>query len=385
MNNSEQIREVVAAAELAAGAGDYRLAERHLRNVVAMQEAAYGPAHPDLANTLNNLGVACERLGKLDDAEAAYRRACAVALQAFPAGDPVVVRSAENLRDFCAARGRPLDPHELAEPAPAPGAASPPHESHKTEAPAVATPTPMVAVAPVRAEPQAVPAPVRTPGPAPAAAHVAPRSADRSTVPFVVVALVVAAVAIWWWMGRSGSESDAMSTTAPATSAAPAESAGSPAVAATEPAETGANEPEAPAPPATSVAGPVEESMPTPAVAEPSEADPPVGASDMVAAAAVCQSFRPTGAEWLCDPVAGTTTPGRALVYYTRVRSPRPMTIEHRWYRGETLVQRVELAIGANSGAGYRTYSRQSAGSGVWRVELRAGGMRLHEARFTVR
>lgn len=82
----------------------------------------------------------------------------------------------------------------------------------------------------------------------------------------------------------------------------------------------------------------------------------------------------------------GATADAGVLVFYTRIRSPRGTTVEHRWYRGDTVVQSVRLRIGANSGAGYRTYSRNTVGSGAWRVELRASdGTLLHEARFTVR
>ena len=63
------------AAEQAASAGEYAAAEQSLRLAVELQEAKAGPMDPDLANTLNNLGVVCERLGKAVDAEQCYRRA----------------------------------------------------------------------------------------------------------------------------------------------------------------------------------------------------------------------------------------------------------------------------------------------------------------------
>ena len=44
-----------------------------------------GPNHPDLANTLNNLGVICEMTDKPADAEASYRRAHAIAKTRLPA------------------------------------------------------------------------------------------------------------------------------------------------------------------------------------------------------------------------------------------------------------------------------------------------------------
>jgi len=73
-------------------------------------------------------------------------------------------------------------------------------------------------------------------------------------------------------------------------------------------------------------------------------------------------------------------------VFYTRVRSPRGGVIVHRWYRGDTLRQSVQLKIAANAKEGYRTYSRQTVDRGAWRVEIRsAAGDLLHEQRLAVR
>jgi hypothetical protein len=59
----------------------------------------------------------------------------------------------------------------------------------------------------------------------------------------------------------------------------------------------------------------------------------------------------------------------------------------HRWYEGDRLRQTVTLKVAANSGAGYRTYSRQTVDAGSeWRVEARSSdGAVLHETRFVVR
>jgi len=52
------------------------------------------------------------------------------------------------------------------------------------------------------------------------------------------------------------------------------------------------------------------------------------------------------------------------------------------------LLRSVNLRIGANPGAGYRTYSRNTVIAerrGDWTVELRnAEGALLHEERFTI-
>ena len=66
---------MIAAAEEAAAAGNYPSAESLLREAARLQENSLGPLHPDLANTLNNLGVVCEITGKTVDAEQFFRRA----------------------------------------------------------------------------------------------------------------------------------------------------------------------------------------------------------------------------------------------------------------------------------------------------------------------
>src|SRR5690349_4868473 len=97
------------AAERAAQGGDFATAARLLGEAARAQEAALGPNHLDLANTLNNLAVAHERCGQLDAAEREYRRAHAIAARMLPAGDPLFTTSAQNLREFCEANGRPVD------------------------------------------------------------------------------------------------------------------------------------------------------------------------------------------------------------------------------------------------------------------------------------
>jgi len=61
--------------------------------------------------------------------------------------------------------------------------------------------------------------------------------------------------------------------------------------------------------------------------------------------------------------------------------------VVHRWYRGDTLRQSVNLTIRATATEGYRTYSRQTVDAGAdWHVEVRsAEGTLLHERRFVVR
>jgi hypothetical protein len=107
-----------------------------------------------------------------------------------------------------------------------------------------------------------------------------------------------------------------------------------------------------------------------------------------VVTATVCRDFSTAGGgEWRCTPVTDTTA-GGPLVFYTRVKALEPTTVEHRWYQGDRLVQRVGLRVLANTGAGYRTFSRQTVSpdrAGSWRVELRsADDALLSERSFVV-
>src|SRR5690242_7007482 len=107
-----------ADAERAAAAGDFVSAARHLRALLARQESERGPTDPDLANTLNTLGVVSERTGDVAEAERCYRRAYAIVSAALPVDHPLVATSRENLTSFCDAQGIPLEP--AAPPAPSP-------------------------------------------------------------------------------------------------------------------------------------------------------------------------------------------------------------------------------------------------------------------------
>jgi hypothetical protein len=109
MAETRELRTVLEAAEDAAAAGDYASAEHHLRDAVLLQEARLGPLHPELAKTLNNLGVACEITDKPSDAEVCYRRAYAIATEVLAPDHPFIATSRENLRDFCEARGKPVE------------------------------------------------------------------------------------------------------------------------------------------------------------------------------------------------------------------------------------------------------------------------------------
>src|SRR5688572_28270321 len=99
---------IIEAAQQAAAAGDYPEAERLLRKAAAIQELSLGSLHPDLASTLNNLALVCERTNKFDEAERGYRRAHAIAVASLSPGHPFIGTSLENLVDFCAAHEIPI-------------------------------------------------------------------------------------------------------------------------------------------------------------------------------------------------------------------------------------------------------------------------------------
>lgn len=354
---------VVDQAEQAARAGDFARAEERLREALGLQEASLGVDHPSLASTLNNLAVVSETLGRFDDAERFYRRAYAIASVALPPSDPLVATSRDNLKDFCAARDLTVEDWpglDQVDVAPAP----------------VPRPTPAPSATPVP------PAP-RPPATAPAvAAPPRPRWAFGAVAALALGAIVTAV----FWRGAA----PAPPPPAGATVAAPAQAPVPPARVDTpaepappaDPPVTAAKVPDAaPArPPAASA--PAAPRAASEGAAAPS---PAARVDDVrVVVADVCASLTTRGA-WRCERLAAAPAPGRAS-FYTRIASPRPLRVEHRWYQGAALRQRVTLSVGASPSEGYRTFSRQTLTAGAWRVELRAAdGTVLHEAAFDVR
>ena len=319
---------MLEAAERAASGGDLVSAEELLRRAARLQESQLGPLHPDLANTLNNLAIVTEKTGRLSEAEAFYRRASAIAFAALPSDHPMVAASRQNLEDFCRARGLPIE-----------------------------VPTPVMVSAP-----QTMPAPAPPP-------H---RKRWASLASMVVGGIVlVAGMALVWRL------------VSPRETPAP--------ISASEAAPPPAVEP-VPSPPAAPPAAPAPvERPPQPTAAPPGDDPagrrlvPSVDAVTLVTAE-LCQSFATSGDRWRCDP-AGEAVSRGSLVLYTRVRSPRDAEVIHQWYRGDALRQATRLATRTNATEGYRTYSRQTVGSGEdWRVEVRSSnGDLLYEQRFVVR
>ena len=327
MADPSGIQVLVDAAEHAASVGDWPSAEERLRRVAAVQTEQLGPGHTDLAYTLNNLGVVCERTGKPDEAEQFYGRAYAIAAAALPSDDPLVVTSGQNFRELSASRAKLLDLTPSAPP-----------------------PTPPI-------EPR-----VESERPSSTTVDVPFRSHSSTTGIAVIVGIAIAAFIGWYfWSGSDESVDSAESQEVVETEA---QAVPTPVVAATPAAES-------PSITESRAAVPL----------KPRAASAPVS----VVVAELCSALSTT--DWRCAPASPTTAPG-SLYFYTRLQSPLPATVEHRWYYEERLVQTVRLDISANQGPGYRTYSRQTISAeraGNWRVELRSqDGRALHEERFVV-
>jgi hypothetical protein len=333
MPEPREARSIIEDAEQAAAAGNYASAEHLLLEAAALQEQTLGPHHPDLANTLNNLGVVCEMTDNPIDAEHYFRRAHAIATATLAPDHPFVATSSKNLHDFCAARGRPV---ELPPSPPAVAAwleAAAPRETPRGES--------------SRSAKQDV---------APIPRKRFPRPLALGALSAGAVLIVILTMARPW---SSPVEETTSTTTAPAREA--------PAPTPTAPTAT--------APPAKPLAPP----QPTAKRAEPTRSEAPT-----VATAQLCTALR----AWRCEAANSQNPPG-PMFFYTQIKSATATTIEHRWYRDDRLYRAVQLRIEANPGAGYRTYSRNTISSeraGDWRVELRtADGTVLHEERFTVR
>jgi len=349
MSDTREVRSVVNAAEQAAAAGDYASAEQLLHTAAKLQEASLGPLHPDLANTLNNLGIVCEITEKPDEAERYFRRAYAIATTALEPDHPFVATSRKNLEDFCRTRGIAVDAP------PAPPAIS--VETDALPSPLVVPIEPDAPVASPAIVADHVAPPIRLDLPIERLAHEESRPVSSSTwsrpiavVALVAGALVVALVATAIWRDESG------------------------------PADV-------PKEVATRASPPIVKPTPVSPAAKSRAATGAATKPPVVAAARLCKALS-TGGDWRCVPPSAPVDPG-SLFFYSRVKSLTDTTVQHRWYHGGRLLRTVELRIRANPIDGYRTYSRNtvnSQGSADWRVELRSkDGAVLHEERFVVR
>jgi hypothetical protein len=348
MPEPREARTIIENAEQAAAAGNYSSAEELLREAAALQEKTLGPHHPDLANTLNNLGIVCEITDNPIDAEHYFRRAYAIATATLAPDHPFVVTSRKNLHDFCATRGRPVE----LRPSPPGVAVWLEARGHSPALPGESSPSPKQVVTPI------------------------PRK--KSLRPLALGALggglllIVILTMTRPWGSRAEETgpppataiAPARETSAPSSTPPPVEPSARPQLTMPQPTEPQPTRSDAVAVTANARKRPAE--MPT------------------VVMAQLCTTLR----VWRCEAADSQVPPG-PMFFYTQVKSATDTTIEHRWYQGERLRQAVQLRIQANPGAGYRTYSRNTVSSepvGEWRVELRsADGAVLHEVRFTVR
>src|SRR4030095_2540114 len=101
MPEPRDARSIIEKAEQAAAAGNYASAEDFLGEAATLQEQTLAPHHPDLANTLNNLGVVCELTDNPIDAEHYFRRAYTIATETLAPDHPFVVTTSQNTAHFC--------------------------------------------------------------------------------------------------------------------------------------------------------------------------------------------------------------------------------------------------------------------------------------------
>jgi hypothetical protein len=340
-------RSIIENAEQAAAAGNYASAEDLLREAAGLQEQTLGPNHPDLANTLNNLGVVCEITDNPIDAEHYFRRAYTIATATLAPNHPFVATSRKNLHDFCAARGRPVElppsPSGVAAWLDPPAPAARLRESSRSAKKQDVTPIPR----------------------------------KRFLRPLALGALSGGALLIAiLTVARPWGSPVEETKSAQATAIPPAR-------------QTPATRPTAP--PAEPLARPQrspEPTQPTRGEADAIGARPSTPASPAVMPTVVTAQLCTALRDWRCEAADSQVPPG-PMFFYTQVKSATATMIEHRWYQGNRMRRVVQLRIEASPGTGYRTYSRNTISSeraGDWRVELRsADGTVLHEERFTVR
>ncbi len=349
------------AVEQAANAGNYAAAEPLLREAALLQEASLGPLHPDLANTLNNLAVVCELTGKMADAEHFYRRAYAVASTALAPDDDLVATSERNLRDFCETQGLPLElPKQTPIVAPRARSASRGFRTCSNRA----------AVARRFAAAHPLPPPVlsQPSGVGQVSASHAARPLPVRLLSAAALLLVTLIAGYFWFRTDAPGSSSTLSPT-------PVEANPTP-LPPSAPVTPTPVPPAAPPAPSSSIAAP-KSPAPRPA---------PTLVTPAVVEAQLCRGLSRVGT-WRCEPASSPVDPGR-LFFFTRLKAASNTTVHHRWYRGDRLVQTVDLRIQASASNGFRTYSQNTvnAGTGDWRVELTAAnGAVLHELRFVVR
>jgi Protein of unknown function (DUF2914)/Tetratricopeptide repeat len=342
MPEPREARSIIEAAEQSAAAGDHASAEKLLREAAVLQEASLGPLHPDLANTLNNLGVVCEMNDNPVDAEHCFRRAFAIATTVLEPDHPFVATSRQNLRDFCEARGKSF---ELLPSSPAP--------TTRLAEPATTAVDPL-SESPSHPESQDVQVRRRFIRPL----------AIGGLGPAVMVIMILTAVRLWPSSTEHAQSPSAIATDSPREIPARPQAplSAEPITLPKETTRTGEGD-------GGSARRITEASIPE---------------RPTLVRARLCADLE----DFACDPPDRPVPPG-PLFFYTEVKSTSATTIQHRWYRDNRLYQSVQLRVQASPRVAYRTFSRNTMtgdSAGSWRVELRTeDGVLLHEERFSVR
>jgi CHAT domain-containing protein len=93
-------------AGLLSSLGQYAAAEPLYRRSLAIRETTFGPNHPDVAQSLNNLAGLLRPLGQYAAAEPLYRRSLAIRETTFGPNHPDVAQSLNNLAGLLGALGQ---------------------------------------------------------------------------------------------------------------------------------------------------------------------------------------------------------------------------------------------------------------------------------------
>jgi len=111
-DGQEALRARAQVAQLLTTTGAYTAAEALHRDLLAARRLLFGGDHPEVGESLNDLGVSLYFQGKYDEAEAAYGEALEVRRRARGDAHMDVAQSSNNLAASYVARGR----YEAAEP-----------------------------------------------------------------------------------------------------------------------------------------------------------------------------------------------------------------------------------------------------------------------------
>jgi len=373
---------MIDAAQEAVAAGDFPTAERLLREAAAIQEASLGSVHPDLATTLNNLALVCERTNNIAEAERGYRRAHKIAVASLGPRHPFVATSVKNLVDFCAA-------HEIPIWTPAAARSDGPATDFDTETefdaefetetdPEIEAETAIEFEAETETEAE-IEAETATEFEAEieARASTVPQARHGWSTPHTIavaaLGVAVMAVVLFTMRGREATSPSGVSTPS-----------------STTPALTRDPQPTVPIEAPPHAATPTRIERPEPRERRSETREKTVTPQPVtVLNAQLCSALEKRGSpDWQCASANGDLKPG-TYTFYTRLQTNANTTVEHRWYRDDRVHQVMRLRVTANPSGGFRTFSSNTISperAGDWKVELRdAEGTLLQEEHFVVR